>query len=122
MNAAERGVIGNARPQGTAQRSAAEVNAEFEAAVRAMEQEHEAAEQRRKIKRLEEIAGLKAPKMTKKQAESLAEAMKMVEKDLPKARGDYDKLYQVLAFLSGALAYSDVPYVCVYETARAYCS
>lgn len=122
MNAAERGVIGNARPQGTPQRSATEVNAEFEAAVRAMEQEREAAEHRRKIKRLEEIAGQKAPAMTKKQAASLTEAMKMVEKDLPKARGDHGQLDRVLAFLSGALAYSDVPYVCVYETARAYCS
>lgn len=46
MNAAERGVIGNARPQGTPQRSAAEVNAEFEAAVRAMVQEREEAERR----------------------------------------------------------------------------
>lgn len=60
--------------------------------------------------------------MTKKQAASLTEAMKMVEKDLPKARGDHGQLDRVLAFLSGALAYSDVPYVCVYETARAYCS
>lgn len=46
MNASERGVSGNARPQGTLRRSAAEVNAEFEAAVQAMVQEREEAERR----------------------------------------------------------------------------
>lgn len=46
MNEAERAVSGNARPQGTLRRSAAEVNAEFEAAVQAMVQEREEAERR----------------------------------------------------------------------------
>lgn len=46
MNASERGVSGNARPQGTLRRSAAEVNAEFESAVQAMVQEREEAERR----------------------------------------------------------------------------
>lgn len=46
MNEAERAVSGNARPQGTLRRNAAEVNAEFEAAVQAMVQEREEAERR----------------------------------------------------------------------------
>ena len=46
MNASERGVSGNARPQGMLRRSAAEVNAEFEGAVQAMVQEREEAERR----------------------------------------------------------------------------
>ena len=122
MKAAERGVSGNARPQGTPRRSAAEVNAEFEAAVQAMVREYEASERKRRDKLFEKLTGLTPPTMTKKQAASLAEAMELVKKDLSKARGDYDKFGNVLAFLAGALAYSDVPYICVYETARAYCS
>ena len=46
MNASERGVSGNARPQGTPRRSDAEVNAELEAAVQAVVQEREDAERR----------------------------------------------------------------------------
>ena len=66
-----------------------------------------------------EIDGVR---MTKKQAEKLAEAMESVKKHYPTEKIDtgYYRLSDILAYLAGYLINSSVPYSCVYNAAEKY--
>ena len=108
---------GNARAGTAEERSAAKVNAEFESAVQEMVREREGADRKRQSRPEED--GIR---MTKAQAEKLAEAMESVKKHFPieKIYTEYYCFSEILFYLAGYLQNSSVPYSCAFRVAEEY--
>ena len=116
MNKQEQVSSGNARAGTAEERSAAKVNAEFESAVQEMMREREEADRKRQPRPEED--GIR---MTKVQAEKLAEAMENIKKRVPKGNASFKNFIEALAYMAGYLERSSVPYSCAYHAAEKYC-